>query len=169
MRAADPVQMPVPPKQPSMSAGYGLPWRCLRLCAPPACPRLIARAPCWHCLTTVAAAPLCAPQVVAVEPTESPVISGGSPGPHKIQARCDTSELLLRRPLAAWTSAQAGDLATCPCAAPRRTPAAVPLPQGIGAGFVPKNLDTSLLDGVVKVRHVRGCAPRSSTAASTPK
>ena len=43
----------------------------------------------------------------AVEPTTSPVISGGDPGKHKI--------------------------------------------QGIGAGFVPKNLDTSLLDGVLKV------------------
>jgi len=43
----------------------------------------------------------------AVEPTTSPVISGGDPGKHKI--------------------------------------------QGIGAGFVPKNLDTSLLDGVIKV------------------
>jgi cysteine synthase A len=49
------------------------------------------------------------PQVraIAVEPADSPVISGGKPGPHKI--------------------------------------------QGIGAGFVPKNLDTSLLNGVETV------------------
>ena len=46
-------------------------------------------------------------QAFAVEPEASPVISGGSPGPHKI--------------------------------------------QGIGAGFIPKNLDTSLLSGVVTV------------------
>jgi cysteine synthase A len=46
-------------------------------------------------------------QVIAVEPVDSPVISGGKPGPHKI--------------------------------------------QGIGAGFVPKNLDTSLLSGVESV------------------
>ncbi|KKW69049.1 cysteine synthase [Lampropedia cohaerens] len=46
-------------------------------------------------------------KVFAVEPTASPVISGGQPAPHPI--------------------------------------------QGIGAGFVPKNLDTSLLDGVIQV------------------
>jgi cysteine synthase len=46
-------------------------------------------------------------KVFAVEPTLSPVISGGQPGPHPI--------------------------------------------QGIGAGFVPANLHTSLLDGVVQV------------------
>ena len=46
-------------------------------------------------------------QVFAVEPTLSPVISGGQPGPHPI--------------------------------------------QGIGAGFIPSNLDTSILDGVIQV------------------
>ncbi len=46
-------------------------------------------------------------QVFAVEPTASPVISGGAPAPHPI--------------------------------------------QGIGAGFIPKNLDVTLLDGVVQV------------------
>jgi cysteine synthase A len=43
-------------------------------------------------------------KVIAVEPTESPIISGGQHSPHKI--------------------------------------------QGIGAGFIPKNLNTDLLDGV---------------------
>ncbi len=46
-------------------------------------------------------------RVFAVEPTASPVISGGAPGPHPI--------------------------------------------QGIGAGFIPTNLHTGLLDGVIQV------------------
>lgn len=46
-------------------------------------------------------------KALAVEPEDSPVIGGGSPGPHRI--------------------------------------------QGIGAGFIPKNLDTSIVDEVVTV------------------
>ena len=46
-------------------------------------------------------------KVFAVEPADSPVISGGEPGPHKI--------------------------------------------QGIGAGFIPDNLKTGLLDGTITV------------------
>ncbi|MDR2423992.1 MAG: cysteine synthase A [Prevotellaceae bacterium] len=46
-------------------------------------------------------------EVVAVEPTDSPVLSGGSPGPHKI--------------------------------------------QGIGAGFVPRNYNNSVVDKIITV------------------
>jgi cysteine synthase A len=46
-------------------------------------------------------------RIVAVEPAESPVLSGGAPGPHKI--------------------------------------------QGIGAGFVPANVDTTVIDEIIGV------------------
>ena len=46
-------------------------------------------------------------KVIAIEPVKSPVISGGQPGPHKL--------------------------------------------QGIGAGFIPENLNTKILDETIKV------------------
>src|SRR5580698_8601173 len=46
-------------------------------------------------------------QAIAVEPAKSPVMSGGQPGPHKL--------------------------------------------QGIGAGFIPENLNTKILDETIKV------------------
>jgi cysteine synthase A len=48
-------------------------------------------------------------KIVAVEPADSPVLSGGKPGPHKI--------------------------------------------QGIGAGFVPVVLNTSVIDEIITVRN----------------
>ncbi len=53
-------------------------------------------------------------KVFAVEPSASPVISGGTKGPHPI--------------------------------------------QGIGAGFIPKNLHTDILDGVIQVENERAFA-----------
>ncbi len=53
-------------------------------------------------------------RIVAVEPTDSPVLSGGEPGSHRI--------------------------------------------QGIGAGFIPDNVDTSLIDEVIQVSNEQAFA-----------
>ena len=57
---------------------------------------------------------------VAVEPEASPVISGGQPGPHKI--------------------------------------------QGIGAGFIPKNCNTKIIDDVIKVSNENAFATAQALA-----
>ncbi|MFO1037420.1 MAG: cysteine synthase A [Geminicoccaceae bacterium] len=60
-------------------------------------------------------------RVVAVEPEDSPVLSGGKPGPHKI--------------------------------------------QGIGAGFVPGNLDMSLVDEILRIGNETAFATARRLAA----
>ncbi len=59
-------------------------------------------------------------RIIAVEPTASPVISGGAPGPHMI--------------------------------------------QGIGAGFIPKNLNTAVLDEVIQVTNEDAIATAQALA-----
>ncbi len=59
-------------------------------------------------------------KAIAVEPADSPVISGGKPGPHKI--------------------------------------------QGIGAGFIPKNLNTKILDEVIPVTNEDAIATAQEVA-----
>ncbi len=60
-------------------------------------------------------------KIVAVEPEDSPVLSGGEPGPHKI--------------------------------------------QGIGAGFIPKILDTNLIDEIIKISNQRALDTAREVAA----
>lgn len=62
----------------------------------------------------------CDLKVVAVEPVDSPVISGGQPGPHKI--------------------------------------------QGIGAGFIPKNLNVDMLDETIQVSNEDAFATAQAVA-----
>lgn len=60
-------------------------------------------------------------KTIAIEPEDSPVISGGLPGPHKI--------------------------------------------QGIGAGFIPQNFDTALVDEVIQIANETAFATAQKVAA----
>lgn len=61
-------------------------------------------------------------KIVAVEPSASPVISGGKPGPHKI--------------------------------------------QGIGAGFIPTNLNTGIIDEIIQVENEEAFVAARKVAAA---
>jgi len=61
-------------------------------------------------------------QIIAIEPVDSPVISGGKPGPHKI--------------------------------------------QGIGAGFIPKNLNVDIIDETIQISNEDAFATSREVAAS---
>ena len=61
-------------------------------------------------------------RIIAVEPYDSPVLSGGTPGPHKL--------------------------------------------QGIGAGFVPNVLNTSIIDEIIKVKSEEAFAAARKLAAA---
>jgi len=61
-------------------------------------------------------------KIIAVEPEDSPVLSGGKPGPHKI--------------------------------------------QGIGAGFVPDNLNTDVIDEVLRIANETAFSTGREVAAT---
>ncbi|HRS20687.1 MAG TPA: pyridoxal-phosphate dependent enzyme, partial [Clostridia bacterium] len=61
-------------------------------------------------------------RIIAVEPYDSPVLSGGTPGPHKL--------------------------------------------QGIGAGFIPNVLNTSIIDEIIKVKSEEAFAAARKLAAA---
>ncbi len=91
-------------------------------------PNFLPLVACLQACMCIAQCPAQCLQVVAVEPKERPVISGGAPGGHKI--------------------------------------------QGIGAGFIPKNLNLDILDETIQVRKIwtRGTPyilPRAANIASS--
>ncbi len=89
-------------------------------------------------------------KVIAVEPSESPVLSGGMPGPHKIQARAATLGAHEPHPhvCTVCSTARAAPRPACEALLTRSLHARI---QGIGAGFIPGVLDMSLLDEIVQV------------------